>query len=523
MASSNTTSTVNKADTDEIVATTTQIPGPPPDAYSLEDLQQRAQWLIQNHASFGKVAMAIAGGGGHALSTLAATSGASQLLLEGTVTYDRASFQRYVNKTQQSIPSSGFSYSSLDAARMASQSALLQGMQLRATSGTLAAIRDTVGVGSASTLKTTTAGGMSKSGRPSRGNVVATRANGTQTCMQYTLNCGPTQNTRFQQDVLCSHMILQTMETLAEKETQPNADSTTTDDATTVVDPETFEGITIRQWMATTNTNNNTEQQHQIIQKAANRILSGHEKAVLLLPKLHTANSDDDVFLEPLVYPVLPDNCLIMPGSFNPPHPGHVGLARAAIAKMSTGDESSSSVPLVFELSITNADKPAMEADEVARRVSLFRDVMPDGQQWGILLTSAPLFSDKIRALQQYYTPTDASNKWSFVIGTDTMVRVLNSKYYNDSYEQMLQAQRSMGAGFVVGGRLNQDKQKQQQQTNIEQVEFVTGEEALVGLPEDVQELFVLLKESDFRADISSSEIRAAEAAKAQANGQETS
>jgi hypothetical protein len=149
---------------------TTQIPCPPsppptePSAeqhdnnFSLEHLQQRTQWLIDHHTALGKVCLAIAGGGGHALSTLAATSGASQLLLEGTVTYDRSAFQTYVGKALPDDKRSNFSYSSLDAAQMAAQSALLQGMQLQARNRnnrnhSLTAVRDTVGLGSASTLK----------------------------------------------------------------------------------------------------------------------------------------------------------------------------------------------------------------------------------------------------------------------------------------------------------------------------------------------------------------------------------
>lgn len=46
-----------------------------------------------------------------------------------------------------------------------------------------------------------------------------------------------------------------------------------------------------------------------------------------------------------------------------------------------------------------------------------------------------------------------------FVIGTDTMVRILNPKYYGDDVEEMLESVREMGRSgvhFVVGGRLEQ-------------------------------------------------------------------
>lgn len=49
----------------------------------------------------------------------------------------------------------------------------------------------------------------------------------------------------------------------------------------------------------------------------------------------------------------------------------------------------------------------------------------------------------------------------TFVIVTDTFVRIINLKYYGDSVTNILNAVREMGdlgAHFVVGGRLDQSK-----------------------------------------------------------------
>jgi hypothetical protein len=50
-----------------------------------------------------------------------------------------------------------------------------------------------------------------------------------------------------------------------------------------------------------------------------------------------------------------------------------------------------------------------------------------------------------------------------FVIGTDTMLRILDPKYYGDSEASMLDAvyqMKSKGVHFVVGGRLENGKKE---------------------------------------------------------------
>ena len=55
---------------------------------------------------------------------------------------------------------------------------------------------------------------------------------------------------------------------------------------------------------------------------------------------------------------------LLVPGSFNPLHHGHLGLAAAAASR--TGR------PAAFELSVVNVDKPPLAEREVRRRVAQF-------------------------------------------------------------------------------------------------------------------------------------------------------
>ena len=180
--------------------------------------------------------------------------------------------------------------------------------------------------------------------------------------------------------------------------------------------------------------------------------------------------------------------------------------------------------PVFFEMSLTNADKPPMDPTEVDRRIQFFNQWIKDEdshvaetcmpKDWGILLTSAPLFIDKVRLLRDYLAPSAGMyhvghhrRLMTFVIGTDTMVRIINPKYYGNSFDSMIDAVREMGdlgAHFVVGGRLEQIKGA----SDGEQ-KFISGEEELTGLPTDVQEMFTIIKEEDFRVDLSSSDIRA--------------
>ena len=248
-----------------------------------------------------------------------------------------------------------------------------------------------------------------------------------------------------------------------------------------------------------------------------------------------------------------PKDVLIVPGSFNPPHKGHVGLANAAVLALkrlrrqelqdnveeeqkrpyysqysslsSTKSSSSSSSAILqrmwstvdeysdeqydptvfFEMSVTNADKPPLDPKEVERRVSMFTSLptcdMP--KDWSVILTNAPLFSQKTEILDNLITKGDSSRKMSFVLGTDTFVRIINPKYYNNSRDEMLEAlvdMRDKGVHFIVGGRLEQGTE--------DKPVFINGEEEVRSLPSDIQSMFTLLTEDEFRLDISSTELR---------------
>lgn len=162
----------------------------------------------------------------------------------------------------------------------------------------------------------------------------------------------------------------------------------------------------------------------------------------------------------------------ILSGSFNPLHGGHVTLANAAATHLDVG--------VHFELSVVNADKPALPREEVERRVSQFASVGP------VWVTRAPTFEQK----------ADIFPGVAFVLGWDTAVRVIDPKYYGGEVgrDAALRAMLARGCRLVVGGRVDSTGT------------FRTWDGG--GLTEEFAGLFVALTEDDFRVDVSSTQLR---------------
>ena len=170
------------------------------------------------------------------------------------------------------------------------------------------------------------------------------------------------------------------------------------------------------------------------------------------------------------------DAAVVMAGSFNPMHAGHEKLARAA------SDALGGRPTVVYELSITNVDKPQLDLAEVRRRLSGFAGFAP------IIATRAPTFREKANLMPGC----------AFAIGFDTMERLVDARYYDNSAPRMMTAlleMRAMGCQFAIGGRATADGFKTLRDANV---------------PPTLADMFVEIPESAFREDISSSSIRAA-------------
>ena len=66
---------------------------------------------------------------------------------------------------------------------------------------------------------------------------------------------------------------------------------------------------------------------------------------------------------------------LLLPGSFNPVHHGHVAVLQKAAEVQQLPASSMNDGTSVFEISMTNADKGAIDGEELATRLQGFADI----------------------------------------------------------------------------------------------------------------------------------------------------
>ena len=130
---------------------------------------------------------------------------------------------------------------------------------------------------------------------------------------------------------------------------------------------------------------------------------------------------------------------VIVPGSFNPPHEGHIALMRRA--------EDTIGARGAFELTALNPDKGALNASELHHRAQLLRSAGDNTKTRRTLVLSAcQLFSDKARALPGV----------AFAVGVDTASRIVDERYYDNSPDKMrkeLQVLADNNCRLLVAGR----------------------------------------------------------------------
>ena len=163
---------------------------------------------------------------------------------------------------------------------------------------------------------------------------------------------------------------------------------------------------------------------------------------------------------------------LVFPGSFNPLHEGHVGMANYASELSQT--------PVAFEISVSNVDKPDLTAAALLKRARQFASFQND-----VWLTKAPTFSMK----------ADIFPRATFVLGADTMRRLIDPAYYQgeEAFIAAVNQISAAGCKLLAFGRLIDG-------TFLDSTQFP--------MPETLKSIIHFIPEQEFRCDISSTDIR---------------
>ena len=140
--------------------------------------------------------------------------------------------------------------------------------------------------------------------------------------------------------------------------------------------------------------------------------------------------------------------------------------------------ESKTGMDLYYEICIDNVDKPPLTFFEISNTINQF-----ENDSW--VLTKAGRFIDKAKLFENA----------TFVIGYDTLRRLFNEKYYENSkiMKENLMIFDDFNINFLVFGRKDFDKFR-----SLEDVD----------IPAELKPRCTGFDEDTFRDDISSSEIR---------------
>lgn len=431
------------------------------------------------HTPTPKFVVFAASGGAKALSWLTCTEGASQCLLECSIPYSRSATKELINWTDDTgyCSQSAIEKMTRKAYERAFKLAFREGMSLSEI-----AQSNIIGVAcSASLVSSYPKYGPHKCfiGTESHDNA----------CYHF-LEMGKGARTRDQEEHLVSSLVLNAIcESLSIQKSD-------------IVNDQLLKsvqgynlgsnGVVSECLVSDDGPHSYSNQSSSAFNSPLDRLLNGSIESVLYIP------SHNDSFTSLNIDPNFPgfvplcdvfpdDRILVYSGSFNPLHQGHVLLAEASRKYMSS--KFGKNFEIVFELAIKNADKPVIERTEIIRRVNQFRN--GEFGSYPIVLTKRPLFHEK----------TQIFNNVCFIIGADTAIRLLDQKYYHNNPLEMVQTFASIqgsGSTFIVGGRKNSNGV------------FLTGCEIIEQsiMPEFFQKLFHCLSESEFRIDLSSTEIR---------------
>ena len=165
------------------------------------------------------------------------------------------------------------------------------------------------------------------------------------------------------------------------------------------------------------------------------------------------------------------DGMLLLPGSFNPIHQGHIAMLKSA--------EDFSGLHGAFEISIRNADKPSLDYLTLNERL----EGITSHPVW---ITNTPTFEEKAQLFP----------KTVFALGADTVKRIAELRFYNHNpllMEKAFEQLTAQNIKFLVFGRVIGDKYE------------ALGD---LNLPSELVSICKEIPEELFRMDLSSTALR---------------